>query len=70
MEYLIFVDKKLTYRGQYFNCSQYYIEGDACIVNLTNSDNDIMVIFVANETTINDVLQTSADMILQTLSNG
>jgi hypothetical protein len=66
---LIFSGNLLTFRDQQFTCGQSYIEGDACIINLLNDDNDFNVILVANETTINGVLQTSAQMIIDTLTN-
>ena len=66
---LIFSGNLLTFREQKFNCGQLYIEGDACIINLLNDDNDFNVMLVANETTINGVLQTSAQMIIDTLTN-
>ena len=69
MTELIFLGNFLTFRGQQFNCGQSYIEGDACIINLLNEDNNFNVILVSNETTINGVLQTSAQMIIETLSN-
>lgn len=68
MDKLIFIDDILTYRGQNLYCGESYIEGDAVVINLKNDDNDFYAILVANETIINGVLQTSADMIIQTLS--
>lgn len=40
---------------------------------LIGIENDVyvsIILLVANEVNINDVLQTSADMIIETLSNG
>ena len=67
---LIFTDNLLTFKDKQFKCGQSYIQGSACIINLLNDNNDFDVILVENETTINGVLQTSAQMIIDTLSNG
>lgn len=67
---LIYIDGILGFNGQEFTCGSRFIEGDACIINLLNADNDFYVMFIANQTTINGILQTSAQMISDTLSNG
>jgi hypothetical protein len=66
---LIYIDGILGFKGHKFTCGSRFIEGDACIINLLNADNDFYVMFTANQTTINGILQTSAQMISDTLSN-
>jgi hypothetical protein len=47
-----------------------YIESNSVFVHIENSVNNFWICFVENETIINDVLQTSAQMIYDTLTNG
>jgi hypothetical protein len=70
MEYLIFENNLLEFRNQYYKVevAEYY-EG-YCRLNLINEENNIVILLGSNETTINGVLQTSAQMIIDTLSNG
>lgn len=70
MEYLIFENNIFEFRNQYYKVelAEYY-EG-YCRLNLINDDNNIVILLGSNETTINGVLQTSAQMIIDTLSNG
>lgn len=70
MENIIFINNILTFRGQDFSCGNSYILDDLVIINLINIDNDFNAILVPYETSINDVIQTSAQMIIDTLSNG
>lgn len=46
------------------------IGDDQVCVQLYNDIYNSMYQFVAYDTTINDVIQTSADMIIETLKNG
>ena len=49
--------------------TELYIETNGVFVHLENSVNNFWMVFIANETTINDVLQTSAQMIYDTLTS-
>ena len=69
MEELIYLDNQVNYRGQFFFVGESNIMGDAVIIYLYDLENNFPVIIVANETTINGVLQTSAQMIIDTLTN-
>ena len=69
MEELIYIDNKLNYRGQFFEVGQSVNLGDTILLNLYDSESNFNVILVANETTINGGLQTSAQMIIDTLTN-
>lgn len=66
---LFFEDGLLDFRNIKFTCQAFEIQIDFVSINLINTDNDIWVLFQANETTINGVLQTSAQMIIDTLTN-
>lgn len=70
MEYLIFKNNLLQFRNQSYQVelSEYY-EG-YCRLNLINDENNIIILLGSNETTINGVLQTSVQMIIDTLSDG
>ena len=71
MEEILFVNNILTFRG--YNYSIGFIEagtGDNVYVNLVNPPYTFTILLIANEIIINGVLQTSADMIIDTLSNG
>lgn len=70
MEIIKFIDNKMHYRGCILEVGAMQIVDDVCLIHVTNSENDFDLILVANETSINDVIQTSAQMIIDTLSNG
>jgi hypothetical protein len=70
MEELIYSDNQVNYRGQFYFVGESSIMGDAAIVNLYDAESNFNVILVANETMINGVIQTSAQMIIDTLANG
>jgi hypothetical protein len=70
MEELIFIDNQLTYRGSQYFVANTQPVNDAVFVNLIYEDSDFTITLVANQTTINGILQTSAQMIIDTLSNG
>lgn len=70
MEEILFENGILTYRGYTYSVG--YLdknEDEIAYVNLINDPYTFTIALVANETMINGVLQTSADMIIQTLSN-
>jgi hypothetical protein len=69
MEELTFLDNQLNYRGQFYQVGDSMIMDDVVLTNLFDAENNFNVILVANETTINGVLQTSAQMIIETLTN-
>jgi hypothetical protein len=70
MEIIFINNSLLTYRGQSYQIGIMSIIGDAVMVQLIDSESDFNITLVSNETTINDIVQTSADMIIETLSNG
>jgi len=70
MEQLIFIDNQLTYRGFQYSVGNTQDVNDAVFVNLIYEDSDFTITLVANETSINGIIQTSAQMIIDTLSNG
>jgi len=69
MEEIIYLDNMLQYRGFWFNVGSSYPIDQVCMVNLSDDQSNFDVALVANETTINGVLQTSAQMIIDTLTN-
>jgi hypothetical protein len=67
---LIFANSLLSWNGNLFQVVDSYADGEInANLNLVNEDNNFWVLFLANETTINGVLQTSAQMIINTLTN-
>lgn len=69
MEELIYIGNELNYRGQFFQIGESVNLEDTVLLNLYDSESNFNIILVANETTINGVLQTSAQMIIDTLTN-
>ena len=69
MEELTFLDNQLNYRGQFYQVGDSMIMDDVVVTNLFDAENNFNVIIVANQTSINGVIQTSAQMIIDTLSN-
>ncbi len=69
MEYIGLIDNKLIYRGLELTYSNLVEIGDAVNIDVKNDENDFAITLVANETSINDVIQTSAQMIIDTLNN-
>jgi len=66
---LIFTNSLLSWNGNLFQVIDSYQDGNVnANVRLVNDDNNFWVLFLANETTINGVLQTSAQMIIDTLN--
>jgi hypothetical protein len=66
---LEYINQKLSFSNQIFDIAQIEISFDGVKVKCHNDQNDFWVLFIANETTINGVLQTSAQMIYDTLTN-
>jgi hypothetical protein len=69
MEKINLKDNKLIYRGQELTYGNYIIIGNAVNIDVNNDLNDCTITLVENETTINDVIQTSAQMIYDTLTS-
>jgi hypothetical protein len=69
MEELTYLDNQLNYRGQFYQVGDSMIMDDAVFLNLFDTENNFKVIIVANQTSINGVIQTSAQMIIDTLTN-
>ena len=70
MEEITLINGQLTYRGQTYNYSGMTEINTAVNIALLYEDSEFEVTVVANEVSINGVLQTSAQMIIDTLSNG
>jgi hypothetical protein len=67
---LIFTNNLLSWRNNLFQVVDSYADGEInCNLNLVNQDNNFWVLFQGNETSINGVIQTSAQMIIDTLTN-
>lgn len=69
MEQLIYLDNKLEYRGFWYNVGQGSAIDSLCILNIYEGECNFHIALMANETTINGVIQTSAQMIIDTLTN-
>jgi hypothetical protein len=54
--------------GEILPITELYIETNGVFVHLENSVNNFWMVFIENETIINDVIQTSAQMIYDTLT--
>ena len=66
---LTFENNLLNFRQQLFSCIKFEIQDELfASVNIINSNNDCWVLFESNNTIINGVLQTSAQMIIDTLN--
>lgn len=68
MEELTFLNNQLHYRGQFYQVGDSMIMDDSIFLNLFDSENNFKIILVSNQTSINGVLQTSAQMIIDTLN--
>jgi hypothetical protein len=68
---LIYQSNFLEWDGYRFEILECKIDGDLNVdVHLVNdSGNDFWVLFLANETTINGILHTSSEMIVDTLTS-
>ena len=71
MAYLTYINSVLTFRNIQYQITDITKSSEVSVfVSLQNEEYNSIIAFVANETTINDILQTSADMIIETLTNG
>ena len=59
----------LIYDSQQLTFPHMLIDGEFVSINLVNEGNDIWILLQENHTTINGVIQTSAQMIIDTLTN-
>jgi hypothetical protein len=67
---LVYISEKLHWNGDIFEIKDSKTDGNLnANLNLTNDQNDFWVLFLANKTTINGVIQTSSEMIVETLSS-
>ena len=64
-----FINEKLIFSNQEFEIGMIEIADDGVRVKCQNSQNDFWVLFIQNELIINGILQTSAQMIFDTLTN-
>lgn len=60
----------MNFRDINLNYSIHSSDESGVYVHLRNESNDFMTHLVVNDVTINGVLQTSVQMIIDTLSNG
>jgi hypothetical protein len=66
---LLFLDGLVTFRDLVYSASLFDITSENQInMHLQNDEYSFFATFIANETTINGVLQTSAQMIYDTLN--
>jgi len=66
---LIFIDELLTFDGNEYSVSNLELTSEFVVYATIQNDVYVSVIaLVANQTTINGVLQTSAQMIIDTLN--
>jgi hypothetical protein len=67
---LIFINELLTFNGIDYTVSNLELSSEEVVYATITNDIYLSVIaLVANQTTINGVLQTSAQMIIDTLTN-
>jgi hypothetical protein len=67
---LIYINQILTFDGREYTISNLEISSEEVVYATITNDIYLSVIaLVANQTTINGVLQTSAQMIIDTLTN-
>ena len=70
MESILFSGGILNFNGGYYNLVEIISDpGQAVLVSLKNEQYQFTIALNANETTINGVLQTSCEMIVETLSS-
>jgi hypothetical protein len=69
---VIFINNAFQLQGKEFKLISFTKGSDIYVdvYALADGWNEWNTSFIANETTINGILQTSADMIIETLSNG
>jgi len=67
---LIFINELLTFNGIDYTVSNLELSSEEVVyATITNDIYLSIIALVANQTTINGVLQTSAQMIIDTLTN-
>jgi osmotically-inducible protein OsmY len=69
MEEITLINGQLTYRGQTYNYSGLTQINTAVNIALLYDGSEFEVTVVANEVSINGIVQTSAQMIIDTLSS-
>jgi hypothetical protein len=70
MESILFSEGILNFNGGYYDLVGIISDpGQAVLVSLKNEQYEFTIALTANETTINGVLQTSSEMIVETLSS-
>jgi hypothetical protein len=69
MEEITISNGLMTYRGQEYNYSYATHIDTAVFIRLYDDINEGLVTVVANEVSINGIVQTSAQMIIDTLSS-
>jgi hypothetical protein len=71
MEVITQTGDKIVYRGIEYTVASAEISSDIVVlVQVYNTDYNPTIALVANETIINDVLQTSVEMLYKTITNG
>ena len=68
---LYFDNNFLNYKNQQFEIQDIICDDDFNVnIHIINEFNNVSMLLQANEVSINGVLQTSVQMIIDTLSNG
>ena len=68
---LLYKNQILEYKGDFYTIvSLDRIDDNLVHVHIMNQIYNSIIALVANDTIINGIIQTSADMIIETLSNG
>ena len=68
---LIYINNVLIYNGLDYTIGLIEATSDINVyVGIENDNYNYIIVLVANEVSINGVIQTSAQMIIDTLSNG
>ena len=71
MDIITQTGNKIVYRGIEYTVASAEISSDIVVlVQIYNDNLNPTVALVANETIINDVLQTSVEMLYKTITNG
>jgi hypothetical protein len=71
MEVITQTGDKIVYRGIEYTVASAEISSDIVVlVQVYNTEYNPTIALVANETIINDVLQTSVEMLYKTITNG
>jgi hypothetical protein len=71
MEVITQTGDKIVYRGIEYTVASAEISSDIVVlVQVYNTEYNPTIALVANETIINDVIQTSVEMLYKTITNG